>query len=98
MKQLKVTTQSPRFKNIVINNPTIVLLEKLLHKRGATTIRDLSVEMNMSYSGTKEAIQRMILLDIVEVIRRGGESPPHGGAPLDVYQIKVKKNEQVRAS
>ena len=93
MKQLKVSTNSPRFKNIIANNPTITLLEKLLHKRGATTIKDLSVEMNMSYSGTKEAIQRMILLNIVEVIRRGGESPPHGGAPLDIYQIKEKKNE-----
>jgi predicted transcriptional regulator len=93
LKQLKITTKSPRFKNVIANNPTITLLEKLLHKRGATTVLDLSVEMNMSYSGVKTALQRMILLDIVEVIRRGGEAPSRGGPAPDTYQIRVKKNK-----
>ena len=93
MKQLKISTKSPRFKNVIANNPTITLLEKLLNKLGATTVLDLSVEMNMSYSGVKTALERMILLDIVEVIPRGGEAPPRGGPAPDTYQIKVKKNE-----
>lgn len=90
---MNTNIKSPRFKNIVVNNPTIILLERLLGKRGASTILDLSVEMNMSYGGIKTALKRMIVLDIVEVIRRGGEAPPRGGPAPDTYQIKVKKNK-----
>lgn len=88
---MNTNIKSPRFKNIVVNNPTIILLERLLGKRGASTILDLSVEMNMSYGGIKTALKRMIVLDIVEVIRRGGEAPLRGGPAPDTYQIKVKK-------
>lgn len=88
---MNTNIKSPRFKNVVVNNPTIILLERLLGKRGASTILDLSVEMGMSYSGIKTALKRMIVLDIVEVIRRGGEAPPRGGPAPDTYQIKVKK-------